>query len=254
MKQIKRMSRREKVQADLPAKASKVTRKPTWNESYGYHHFKPTAAQQELIDKIEANTLTFVASPAGTGKTASILWHFCKEYVRDNTKKLIVIRTPVEAGMDKIGALPDDYSAKVAPHFDSTKKILEQMLTRGKVESDMEHRIFFKIPNFCLGATFDNALILIDEVQQLQPMILKLLLERTGIDTKVVCAGDNTQLYATNSDKRNALKDALPRFFAEDNGMLVPKYDSVAFHSFGVQDIMRSDIVKTVVTAYTGLV
>lgn len=248
MKNIKKMSRRDKVLADTNPR---VARKPTWNESYGYHTFKPTEAQKELIAKVEANTLTFVASPAGTGKTASILWHYCKEYVRDSTKKLIIIRTPVEAGMDKIGALPDDYGAKVAPHFDSTKKILESMLSRGKVESDMDHRIFFKIPNFCLGATFDNSLILIDEVQQLQPMILKLLLERTGIDTKVVCAGDNTQLYATNSDKRNALKDALPRFFDAD---MNPKYESVAFHSFGVQEIMRSEIVKTVVTAYTGLV
>lgn len=252
MKNLKKVTRREKIKAEAGVP---VSRKPQhWSESYGFHSFKPTDSQKELVHKIEQNTLTFVASPAGTGKTATVLWHFCKEYVKDNTKKLIIIRTPTEAGMDKIGALPDDYSAKVAPHFESTKKILEQMLSRGKVETDMDHRIFFKIPNFCLGATFDNSLILIDEAQQLQPMILKLLLERTGIDSKVVCVGDNTQLYATGADKRNALKDALPRFFDATADGLEPKYESVAFHKFSVQDVMRSDIVKTVITAYTGMV
>jgi phosphate starvation-inducible PhoH-like protein len=125
------------------------------------------------------------------------------------------------------------------------------MLKRCKVETDMDHRIHFKIPNYCLGATFDNSLIMIDEAQQLQPMILKLLLERTGVGSKVVVIGDNTQLYASNADKRNALKDALPRFF---DSSMEPLYPEVAYHQFSVKDVMRSDICKTVITAYTGLV
>lgn len=247
MAQVHRKTRKEKAQeGSLPS-----NRKPAhWTESYGLHNFHPTESQRELISKVNSNIITFVEAPAGTGKSASVLYAFCKEYIRDTSKKLIIVRTPVEAGMDKIGALPDDYKSKVAPHFESTKVILEQMLSKGKVESDMDHRIFFKIPNYCLGATFDNSLILIDEVQQLQPMILKLMLERIGLDSKVVVAGDNTQLYADSSNKRNALKDALPRFFDKD---MEPKFENIAYHSFGVKDVMRSDIVKTVITAYTGM-
>lgn len=72
---------------------------------------------------------------------------------------------------------------------------METLLTKGKVETDMDHRIHFKIPNYCIGSTFDNSLVLIDESQQLPPLILKLLLERTGINSKVVITGDSTQLY-----------------------------------------------------------
>lgn len=247
MKQPARKTRQSKEAFNEPV----VRKAQKFNDNYGYHSFRPTEAQQELVTKINNHTLTFVAAPAGTGKTASVLYAFAKEYIRDSSKQLIVIRTPVEAGMDKIGALPDDYKAKTAPHFESTKKLLEQMLNRGKVETDMDHRIHFKIPNYCLGATFDNALIMIDECQQLQPMILKLLLERTGVDSKVVCIGDNTQLYASHADKRNALKDAIPRFFDKD---MNPLYEDVAFHKFDVKDVMRSDICKTVITAYTGLI
>jgi phosphate starvation-inducible protein PhoH len=247
MKQPKRQSRREKVEE---AHVAVQRKNNNWNESYGINGFNLTPSQLELSHKLQNNTLTFVDSVAGTGKSMTVLYTFVKEYLRDPSKKLMIIRTPVEAGLDKIGALPNDYNAKVEPHFASTRMLLEQLLSKGKVENDLDHRIFFKIPNFVLGATFDNSLVLIDEVQQLQPNILKLLLERLGTDSKCAVVGDSTQLYTSNDNKRNALKDALPRFFHADGDA---RYNDVALHKFELRDVMRSDIVKTVITAYTGL-
>jgi len=227
-----------------------VTRKANnWSENYGYHNFKLTDSQKVLVNKISENTLTFVDSVAGTGKSSAVMHYFAREYIRDTSKKIIVIRTPMEAGgMDKVGFLPNSLEEKVAIHFASTKKILEQMLTKGKVETDLGHRIHFKIPNFVLGETLDNSLILIDEGQALQPMIMKLLLERTGVDSKVVVAGCSSQLYGSESTKRNGLKDALVRFFDEN---MEPRYDDIAFHKFEIDEIQRSEIVKTVVRAYS---
>jgi phosphate starvation-inducible protein PhoH len=243
-------SRKTRKQKEESGDFLKVTRKSIgWNESYGYNNFHLTDSQKVLCEKIENNTLTFVDSVAGTGKTSAVLYHFAKEYVRDTTKKIVVIRTPMEAGgMDKVGFLPNSLEEKVAVHFASTKKILEQMLSKGKVEVDLGHRIHFKIPNFVLGETLDNCLIFIDESQALQPMILKLLLERTGVDSKVVVAGCSSQLYGDEASKRNGLRDALKRFF--DKGMN-PMYDDVAFHKFEIEEIQRSEIVKTVIMAYS---
>jgi phosphate starvation-inducible protein PhoH len=228
----------------------KVTRKANpWSEAYGYHNFHLTEPQKELCNKITQHTLTFVDSVAGTGKSSAVLWHFAKEYIRDNSKKIIVIRTPMEAGgMDKVGFLPNSLEEKVAIHFASSKKILEQMLNKGKVETDLGHRIHFKIPNFVLGETLDNSLIFIDEAQALQPMIMKLLLERTGVDSKIVVAGCSSQLYGSEAGKRNGLKDALHRFFDKE---MNPLYNDVAFHKFEIEDIQRSEIVKTVIKAYS---
>ena len=222
-----------------------------WAGSNGIGEFKLTGTQQELANKINENTLTFVDSPAGTGKTLTILHTFVREYLKDSSKKIIIIRTPVEAGgLDKVGFLPSELHLKLEPHFASTKNLLVQLLNKGKVDSDIDNRIFFKVPNFELGNTWDNSLVLIDEAQALQPMIMKLLLERVGVNTKVVVAGDSTQLYATEAAKRNGLKDALTRFLDKQQN---PKYDDVAFHKFGVQDVQRSEIVKTVITAYQGM-
>lgn len=244
----RKQTRKQKVQE---GSTPTVNRKAAnWAGSNGIGEFTLTPTQKELANKIIENTLTFVDSPAGTGKTLTILHTFVKEYLKDASKKIIVIRTPVEAGgLDKVGFLPSELHLKLEPHFASTKNILVQLLNKGKVETDIDNRIFFKVPNFELGNTWDNSLVLIDEAQALQPMIMKLLLERVGVNTKVVVAGDSSQLYATEAAKRNGLKDALNRFLV--NGE--PKFEDVAFHKFGVQDVQRSEIVKTVITAYQGM-
>lgn len=249
------MARTQKTRRDKVAEGThpRVNRKAEgWQEHFGLHSFKLTDSQKELCGKILANTLTFVDSVAGTGKSTAVLHCFVKEYLSNPHKKILVIRTPVEAGgLDKIGFLPNELSVKVEPHFASSKKILEQLMSKSKVETDLDNRIFFKIPNYELGATWDNSLVLIDEAQALQPMIMKLLLERVGVGSKVVVVGDSNQLYASEAAKRNGLKDALKRFFDED---MNPKFDDVAFHSFEVDDVQRSEIVKTVIRAYQGFI
>lgn len=212
--------------------------------------FIPTASQKELINTIRTNTLTFVDSPAGTGKSSSVLWHYAKEYLNDNSKEIIVVRTPVEFCDDKVGYLPNDLDSKLAVHFASAKRILEEFLGKGKVECDQGKRIHFKIPNYMLGCTLNNSLVLIDEAQQLSPQILKLLLERIGEGSRVVVAGDSNQLFDARG-KRNGLADAIARFFKERDGWLVPKYDDIGYHEFEISEIMRGEIVKTVVTAYS---
>lgn len=226
------------------------SRSAKWADSYGMNSFHLTENQKELARKIESHTLTFVDSPAGTGKSATTIHTLLKEYLRDTTKQLVIIRTPVEAGMDKVGYLPDGLDQKLEPHFASSRKILEDMLSKGKVETDLNHRIHFKIPNYVLGSTFDNTLLILDEMQQVPPNILKLLLERIGENSRCVVLGDSSQLYTTEDHKRNGLKDAIPRFFESDG---TPKYPDVAFHRFSVSDVMRSEMCKTVITAYTGL-
>jgi phosphate starvation-inducible protein PhoH len=159
MQTSKKLTRKEKVLQQVSRKAPK----PEWQEVYGMKHIHLTETQKEFANKIRANDLTFCVAPAGTGKSLTALFTFVQEYLSDNSKQIIFIRTPVEAGMDKIGALPDSLQAKIEPHFASARKLLENLLTKNKVETDLDHRIHFKIPNFCLGATFDNSLIIIDE-------------------------------------------------------------------------------------------
>lgn len=228
----------------------KKTPKPQWLEQYGYHSFELTDTQNTLRNKILDNDLVICEGVAGSGKTAATLYSFIKEYISDSTKKILVVRTPVEVGSDQIGYLVGGLEQKTEVHFASTKLLLEQLLSKGKVESDMGHRISFTIPNYLLGATLDNTLLMVDECQMMQPLILKLILERVGMGSKVVLLGDSSQLYSSSKD-RNALRDVIPRFFKDVNGDKIPKFPSVAYHKFDVEDVQRSEFVKTVLRAYS---
>lgn len=245
MTRSKRVTRREKEQSNF----AKPTRplKQNWAESYGMSRIQLTESQKELRNKIIQNELTFVVGSSGSGKSMTVLYTYIEEYLRDPTKQIIVVRTPVEAGLDKVGALPNSLSEKIEPHFNSSKILLQELLNKGKVETDLEHRIHFKIPNYMLGSTLDNSLILIDECQQLSPLILKLVLERTGLNSKVCVLGDNSQLYV-DAKGRNALRDAIPRFFDSKGN---PKFKNVAYHEFLVEDVVRSELTKTIIRAYS---
>lgn len=219
----------------------------------GYRHFNLSPAQKACVDIIKANTITFVEGPAGSGKSAGVLYHYIQQYLADPTLRIFIIRTPVEASSDKVGFLPNDLKDKLAPHFSSTKLLLEQLLTPEKVQADIDgpyKRIQFLIPNFAIGSTWDNALVFIDEGQQIQPMIMKLLLERIGVNSKVVVAGDPSQVYSGNKD-RQGMKDAMNKFFLTKDNVLVSKYPDIGYFKFSIEDCMRSDIVKTVLQAYS---
>lgn len=232
-----------------PRKKHTATVQEKYKDGTGYRNFHLSKKQQECVRVIQENTLSFVQGPAGTGKTLSILRTFVEAYLKDPTLQLVIIRTPVEAGSDSVGYLPSDLKAKLEPHFASTKLLLEQLLSPGKVECDMGKRIHFAIPNFQLGATWDNSLVLIDEAQQLQPMIMKLLLERIGKNSKVVVAGDPTQLYAKDKS-RNGMTDALERFFEKIGSARQPNFDDIGYFEYTPDDCMRSEIVKSVLKAY----
>lgn len=216
----------------------------------GYTKMVLSDAQEECIDVIQNNILTFVTGPAGAGKSLAAFYYAVKEVQKNPAQKIIVIRTPVESGKDKIGFLPDDLNKKLEPHFSSAKILLENLLTPGKVDADLNgkhKKIQFLIPNYALGCTFDNSIVVIDEAQMLEPLIMKLLLERIGTNSKVIVLGDPTQLYSSDHT-RNGLTHSFSKFFTRDG---LPRFDDVGAFTFGVDDIMRSDFVKTVIRAYS---
>lgn len=184
-----------------------------------------------------------------THNTSAALYYACKQYLVNPYLNIVIVRTPVEAGRDRIGFLPDDLDAKIEPHFASTRIILEEFLGKGKVENDLGKRIHFKIPNYMLGSTIRNSILIIDEAQQLEPMLLKLLLERIGDGTTALVLGSTSQLYTSNNNGRSALKDALERFFDKDGN---PKYEGVGKYKYPLEAMMRDDIVKVVIRAYEG--
>ena len=244
----RRITRSTKEQEPLLVK--KAAKAKLHADLYGINQIQLTDTQKEFANKIIQNDMVVCSAPSGTGKTLTALHTFVKMYLQDQSKQIVVVRTPVEAGMDKVGFLPNGLSEKLEPHFASAKVLLNKLLNKNKVENDMDHRIHFKIPNYLLGSTLDNTLLVIDEVQELPPLIIKLILERVGENSKVVVIGDPSQRYAMDKG-RNGLTDVIDKFFTHKDGEYVSRFRDVDFHKFNISDVQRSDFCKTVLMAYS---
>lgn len=212
--------------------------------------FVLTPKQQEFNNTINSSIITFVDSVAGTGKSSVVLHNYCTKFIKDLSTEIVVIRTPAESGEDKLGFLPNGVDEKLAPHFVANKNILDDFLGKGVVDNELGKRIRFSPPNFELGVTWDNAYVLIDEAQMMGSGTLELLLTRIGNNTKVVVAGCSNQIFTNDGKKRDGLSDAIHRFFTVTDEYVEQKYDDIAFFEFGIEDVMRSDIVKSVIQAY----
>lgn len=216
----------------------------------GMKTFNPSIWQKECLEKINAHDICFIDSHAGCGKSSIALYFACQQYLADVNKQIVFVRTPAEMGMDRIGFLPgaakSDKDNKLGVHFESTKALLQDFIGKNKMDSDEDKRIHFMIPNFALGKTFTDTIYVLDEVQLLQPLILKLLLERIGEGTKCIVLGSSGQLYATEKG-RNALRDAKDRFFDQEGKS---KYKRIGSYTFPKEANQRHDVVRDVIEAY----
>ena len=69
------------------------------------------------------------------------------------------------------------------------------------------------------------------------------------MNSRCAVAGDASQIYANDKEAklRNGLSDMINRFFDKD---MNPCFPDVGYYSFDVEEVQRSEIVKTVIKAY----
>ena len=107
------------------------------------------------------------------------------------------------------------------------------------------------IPNYALGATWDNTVILIDESQLMSPDTIKLLLERTGINSRVVVIGDVRQTYAIKR-RKNGLEDLLDKVAPYDveEDERIPITDFIGYVELSSDENQRSRLSQFITEIY----
>lgn len=208
-----------------------------WNLNW----FTPQGRQMDAVESFRNNIYTIIDAPSGCGKTTTALWIALKELQSRNYDQLIFIKNPTEAGDDQIGYLSGSESDKLMAHMDTTKRIFHTFISKNKLENDISNdKIRLIIPNFLLGATFDNAIIIIDEVQTMSPSTVKLLTERCGKHTKYILLGDSGQKYSVKK-RADGFADLISRATVENYGVLFPKYrDYMGYVKMTSEENMRS--------------
>lgn len=162
-----------------------------------YLDFYPTQAQRQLIESISKNDITFGHGYPGTGKTMSALFLGLKMLDRGEVDKIIYIRSDVEMdGSKGTGFLPGTEAEKFNPLLIPLKGNLSQLVTRTKMEylvSPSREKIEGMLVDYARGVTFIDSFVIVDEVQNMTPHMVKTLLTRIGRGSKMVFLGDSKQ-------------------------------------------------------------
>lgn len=221
------------------------------SQDYDLGWFKPTDTQKNIIMSMCCNDLTAVQGSSGTGKSTTVIWQALQDMKRGMYKKVLFIKTPSEQGDDQIGYLSGDADQKLEVHFMSMRSIFYSFMSKEKLKlEEKRERIQFSIPNFVQGMTFDNTLIIIDEMQSISVDTVKLLLERTGENSRVVCLGDKNQRYSAKkrSDGFSHFIDMITE--VNEDGTRESIEDSMGYIEMTAKDNMRSDLSRRIVELY----
>ena len=205
---------------------------------YGFRDVKPlNFIQEQYLNAIKQNEVVFGVGSAGTGKTFVAASYAAGELFHRRVNKIILTRPNIETGRG-LGFLPGELEEKYAPYLEPFDNVFQRCLGKGFYEYALKnHDIEPRPIGFMRGATFDNAIVLVDEAQNLTKTELKMLLSRIGKNCKVILSGDPDQRDLANS----GLEDAIKRLEGIEGIEVVRFLD---------QDIVRSKMCKQIILAY----
>lgn len=201
-----------------------------------------TDAQAHYLEAIESKQLIFATGEAGCGKTFISAAKAAEALIHKDVDRIIVTRPVLQADED-LGFLPGDISEKFAPYFRPVYDVLVRRLGASFMQYCLRPEIGkVEIAPFAYmrGRTFENAVVILDEAQNVTAAQMKMFLTRLGENVTVIVNGDITQCDLP-AGVQSGLSDALARF--EEDEM-------IGIVRFGKADCVRSALCQRTLNAY----
>ncbi len=196
--------------------------------------------QVTYMDMLGKHEMVFGVGPAGTGKTFLAVAQAVAMLQAGKVDRIVLSRPAVEAG-ERLGFLPGDLKEKVDPYlrplYDALGELMPgDQLTRRMTSGEIEVAPLA----FMRGRTLKHAFVILDEAQNTTAVQMKMFLTRMGEGTRMVIAGDLSQIDLPNGT-RSGLRDALDTL----EGL-----PGIAVCRFDKRDVVRHPLVARIVDAY----
>ena len=241
------MARKKRATTDQPIgvglTAKQMKRKKPVNNDYLVDIAPITDNQKRLFDSYNEGKHIIAYGAAGTGKTFITLYNALKDVLSESTPydKIYIVRSLVATR--EIGFLPGDHDDK-SSYYQIPYKHMVKYMFQMPSDADFEmlygnlrsqDTIKFWSTSFLRGTTLDNAIIIVDEFQNLNFHELDSIITRVGENTKIVFCGDASQTDLTKTNERNGIVDFMK---------IIRSMSSFELIEFGINDIVRSGLVK----------
>ena len=205
---------------------------------------EPLTDNQAILYESYSNDKNLVAyGCAGTGKTFITFYNALRDVLDENTpyEKIYIVRSLVATR--EIGFLPGTHEDKADIYqipYKNMVKYMFQMASDAEFEMlygnlKTQGTISFWSTSFIRGTTLDNAIIIVDEFQNLNYHELDSIITRVGENSKIMFCGDATQSDLLKDRERNGIADFMKIL------RIMPSVDII---EFSVEDIVRSGLVK----------
>ena len=207
-----------------------------------------TENQKRLFTSYSEGKHIVAYGVAGTGKTFITLYNALCDVLDPTTPydKIYLVRSLVSTR--EIGFLPGDHEDK-SYLFQVPYKNMVKYMFQMPSDADFEmlygnlkaqETIKFWSTSFIRGTTLDNAIVIVDEFQNLNFHELDSIITRVGANTKIMFCGDATQTDLVKTNERNGIVDFM---------RILRSMVSFDVIEFGIDDIVRSGLVKEYIIA-----
>lgn len=198
--------------------------------------------QKKLIKSIQEKEITICSGPAGTGKTFLSCAEALLVLKKDpKIKKIIIVKSVTTLKEEEVGFLKGSLADKLEPVMYSFSGNFEKLLGREIFESmKIEGFIEEKPIAYVRGITIDNAIVIIDEIQNISIDNLRTLLTRIGENSKYVLLGDEKQIDLKDKSK-SSLKIAMNKF---------EKFEDFGIVRLGKEDVVRHRLINIIESVF----
>ena len=206
--------------------------------AYAYRNrLKPrTENQKEYVRTVAENTITFCQGLAGSGKTHIAIGMALEYLLDDKVQKIIITRPVLEAG-EKIGYLPGTAEEKLHPYLLPIIDEINHFISSAQYAALRLNNKIEVVPlGLMRGRNFHKSFIVADECQNASYEQLKMLLTRTGQDSKMILTGDVGQ-----SDLSRHLRGGFIDLIHTLEGL-----DGIGFAKLEAGDIIRNPIIAKI--------
>ena len=203
-----------------------------------------TENQTKAFEAYENGKNLYLYGCAGTGKTFIAMYLALREILSGTSpyEKLYMVRSLVPTR--EIGFLPGDHDDKSNLYQIPYKNMVKYMF---KMPDDpafdmlydnlkAQETISFWSTSFLRGTTLDNAIVIVDECQNLNFHELDSIITRVGENCKIIFAGDALQTDLIKTNEKNGILDFMK---------ILEVMDEFANIEFDVNDIVRSGLIKS---------